>query len=76
MRVHSPNSLFVKATINGEERELPDGTTVGALLAVLGAPASGIAVACNDRVVRRAEYASRVIADGDSLEIIKAVAGG
>ena len=71
-----PNSRFVKATINGEERDLPDGTTVAALLAVLGTPNSGVAVACNDRVVRRADYASRVIVDGDALEIIKAVAGG
>lgn len=76
MRVRLPNLRFVKATINGEERELPDGTTVAALLAQLGAPQSGIAVACNDRVVRKGEFASRVIADGDTLEIIKAVAGG
>lgn len=76
MRVHLPNSPFVKATINGEERDVPEGTTVAALLVQLGAPQSGIAVACNDRVVRKGEYASRVIADGDTLEIIKAVAGG
>ncbi|HTZ55930.1 MAG TPA: sulfur carrier protein ThiS [Candidatus Acidoferrum sp.] len=66
----------MKATINGEERELRDGTTVATLLTELGAPGSGIAVACNDRVVRRAEFETRVIADGDAIEIIKAVAGG
>jgi sulfur carrier protein len=76
MRGRLPNLRFVKATINGEERELPDGTTVGALLEQLGAPRSGIAVACNEHVVRRAEYETRVIAEGDTLEIIKAVAGG
>lgn len=66
----------MKATINGEERELRDGTTVAALLAQVGAQRSGIAVACNERVVRRAEYESTIIADGDVVEIIKAVAGG
>jgi sulfur carrier protein len=66
----------VKATINGEARELPDGTTVTALLAQLGVATSGIAVAKNDRVVRRAEYDNSVIAEGDAVEIIKAVAGG
>jgi sulfur carrier protein len=76
MRVRSPNLHFVKATINGEERELPSGTTIALLLEALDAPHSGIAVACNARVVRKAEYESRVIADGDALEIIKAVAGG
>lgn len=76
MRALSPNLPSVKATINGEARDVPDGTTVAELLAELGAPRSGIAVACNDQVVRRAEYETRVIADGDAVEIIKAVAGG
>jgi sulfur carrier protein len=66
----------VKATINGEMRELPDGTTVAALLEDLGAPRSGIAVARNECVVRRADYETQQIADGDSIEIIRAVAGG
>jgi sulfur carrier protein len=76
MQGRLPNLRFVRATINGEERELSDGTTVAALLVELGAPRSGVAVACNECVVRRAEYETRVIADGDALEIIKAVAGG
>lgn len=66
----------MKATINGELHEFPDGMTVAALLESVGAPRSGIAVARNDRVVRRAEYETQQIADGDTIEIIKAVAGG
>jgi sulfur carrier protein len=66
----------VKATVNGEDRELPHGITVGTLLEQLGVAPSGIAVAKNERVVRRAEYESSEIADGDTVEIIKAVAGG
>ena len=66
----------MKATINGETREFPDGTTVAAVLEDLGAPRSGIAVARNERVVRRAEYETQQITDGDTIEIIKAVAGG
>jgi sulfur carrier protein len=66
----------VKATVNGELREMPDGATVGSLLEILGTARTGIAVARNDRVVRRGEYDSDRIADGDRIEIIKAVAGG
>lgn len=66
----------MKAIINGETRELPDGITVGALLEDLGAVRGGIAVARNDRVVTRGEYDSHAISDGDRIEIIKAVAGG
>jgi sulfur carrier protein len=66
----------VRATINGETRELRIGTTIAALLEQLGVMRSGIAVAKNNRVVARAEYESSTIADGDAVEIIKAVAGG
>jgi sulfur carrier protein len=66
----------VKATINGKPRELPDELTVGAMLELLGSPRIGIAVARNDRVVRRAEYDTDRLRDGDRVEIIAAVAGG
>jgi len=66
----------VKATINGENRELPEELTVGRLLEMLGAPRTGIAVACNDRVVRRDEYDRALLREGDRIEIIKAAAGG
>lgn len=66
----------MKATINGETRELPDGTTVAGLLDLLGTPRGGIAVARNERVVRRNDYETHAIAEGDHIEIIKAVAGG
>jgi sulfur carrier protein len=66
----------VKATINGKAQDLPSGVTVATLLEQLGVARSGIAVAKNERVVRRAEYESSTIADGDTVEIIKAVAGG
>jgi sulfur carrier protein len=66
----------VKATINGHLRELPDALTISALLDLLETPATGIAVARNDRVVRRDEYDIDRVGNGDRVEIIRAVAGG
>lgn len=66
----------MKATINGRLSDLPDGLTVGALLEFLGSARNGVAVAHNDRVVRRGEYDVQPVRDGDRLEIIEAVAGG
>jgi sulfur carrier protein len=66
----------VKAFINGQEQELRDGLTVAELLAQLQTPQRGIAVAKNDRVVRRATFEQERVQDGDRIEIIKAVAGG
>lgn len=66
----------MKATINGETRDLPDGLTVAMLLEMLGTACTGVAVAHNDCVVGRSQYDAVRIGDGDRVEIIKAVAGG
>ncbi|MDQ6823566.1 MAG: sulfur carrier protein ThiS [Candidatus Eremiobacteraeota bacterium] len=62
--------------MNGRECELSGELTLVGLLEHLGAPAAGIAVAKNDRVVRRAALASELVREGDRIEIIRAVAGG
>ena len=66
----------MKATINGESREFEAEPTFAELLDLLGLPFSGIAVARNDRVVRRAVLAEERVREGDRIEIIRAVAGG
>ncbi len=66
----------MKASINGEQHDLPEGLTVAQLLAHLQTPERGIAVAKNDKVVRRSTFEEERINDGDRIEIIRAVAGG
>jgi sulfur carrier protein len=66
----------VTLTLNGAARELADGTTLDALLEALNVRRDGTAVALNDDVVPRAQYAQTTLHDGDRLEIIVAVAGG
>ena len=68
--------MSVRVSINGEERALPDGLTLAGLLERLGTPDRGVAVAKNDRVVRRSHFAAEPVSEGDRIEIIKAVAGG
>ncbi len=73
----SANDTRVTATINGERRELPERTTLETLLRALGfETATGIAVAVNARVVRRAAFPEHTLREGDAVEIIRAVAGG
>lgn len=66
----------MRATVNGTPRDLPDEMTVGALLEMLGSARIGVAVARNEHVVRRSEYDSDCVREGDRIEIITAVAGG
>lgn len=66
----------MRISINGEQFELPGGLTVAALLDHLQAPQRGVAVAKNDRVVRRSAFEEEPVNEGDRIEIIRAVAGG
>ncbi len=66
----------MKLTVNGEVRELPDGTTVAALLELLKISAERVAVEVNEEVVRRARYAEARLSPGDRVEIVTFVGGG
>ena len=63
-------------TVNGRDRDLPDGAVLAdAVAAVSGAPA-GLAVALNDDVVPRADWATTRVHAGDRIEVLTAVQGG
>jgi sulfur carrier protein len=66
----------MKVIVNGEPREFPDGATVAGVLAAVTAATTGVAVALNDEVVRRAEWAATPVHDADRLEVLTAVQGG
>lgn len=62
--------------LNGQPREVAEGTTVGDLLVDLGLKRDGIAVAVHMRVIPRGEHARTALQPGDKVEIIQAVGGG
>jgi sulfur carrier protein len=62
---------------NGKPVELPDGTTLAALLDALGVPAKAVAaMEHNGEPVPRSETAIRPLSNGDRVELVRAVAGG
>jgi sulfur carrier protein len=63
-------------TVNGTEREVPDGATVTELLAALGVPPKGVAVAVDGVVVARTDHERTVVPDGADVEVLTAVQGG
>ena len=62
----------MKIQLNGEITETT-AQTIAELLRELNAPESGVAVALNGAVVRRAEWQDKEVNDGDEIEIIRAV---
>jgi sulfur carrier protein len=61
---------------NGDEVEVPDGASVADLLEQLGLGRRLIVVERNGEPVPRRELAATPLADGDRLELVRAVAGG
>jgi sulfur carrier protein len=68
----------MRVSVNGETREIAPETTVAELVGALGIErdAPGVAVAVNAGVVRRKEWATTPLAEGDRLEVIRATQGG
>lgn len=66
----------MKVRLNGQERDLPEGATLGDLVRTLGLEPSRIAVERNGQVVPKARYDAEVLSEGDRLEIVHFVGGG
>ena len=66
----------MRATVNGESVELPDGLSVTGLLQHLGVSGERVAVERNGAVVKRARYGDERLLSGDVLEIVSFVGGG
>ena len=62
--------------VNGEEREVPGGTTLEELVRLLALAPERLAVELNFEVVRRADWAHRALNDDDRVEIVHFVGGG
>ncbi|MDT5264273.1 MAG: sulfur carrier protein [Mycobacterium sp.] len=65
----------MRVTVNDEAVEIPEDATVTALLATLGIPDKGIAVAVDWAVLPRSEWHHR-LSDGAKVEVVTAVQGG
>lgn len=63
-------------TANGAPVELSDGATLPELLETMGLGEKWVVVERNGHPVDRSDMAATVLADGDRLEIVRAVAGG
>lgn len=63
-------------TVNGEPRNVPEGSTVGDLVRALGLLPQQVAVERNKEIVRRADHATTVLAGGDRLEVVTFFGGG
>lgn len=67
---------MLKITVNDAPQTVPVGTTIEALLGLLGLQPRFLAVELNRRVIPRGEHRQTMLTDGDQIEIVTLVGGG
>jgi sulfur carrier protein len=66
----------VQLVVNGGVRDVADGMTMPALVESLGLQVGSVVVEHNGTALLRSEVLAAVLADGDRIELVRAVAGG
>jgi sulfur carrier protein len=66
----------MRVIVNGSPQSVPDAITVSELVDHLGLTEGPVAVEVNGAVVPRAQHASRVVSEGDTIEVVHFVGGG
>lgn len=67
---------MIQVTVNGENREMPQHSTVADLVESLKLTGKRIAVELNGEIVPKSQHAVTRLSAGASLEIVVAVGGG
>ena len=62
--------------LNGTDREVPAGSGLAVVVALVTAAPSGVAAAVNGEVVPRGSWPDTRLADGDRIEVVTAMQGG
>jgi sulfur carrier protein len=66
----------MRATLNGETREISPGTNLKKLLEEMKVDVKYVAVAVNMEFIPRSEYEKILIGEEDNVEIVSPQAGG
>ena len=67
---------LMQVIVNGEQRELPEGTTALQMLETLKVQPERVVVELNLTILKRAQLPGAVLKEGDRVEIIHFVGGG
>ena len=66
----------MRVELNGDPKELDEGTNLSTLIQQLSLAPERVAVELNREVVRRADWPTTSLSEGDRVEIVHFVGGG
>lgn len=62
--------------VNGQDRQVPEGCTIAALLVELRVTGQRLAVERNGEIVPRSRHGDTALQAGDRVEVVQAIGGG
>jgi sulfur carrier protein len=62
--------------VNGEQKEVPEGTTVQGLVLLAGLGQAACAAEVNKQIVPKKRHADTALREGDRIELVSLVGGG
>jgi len=68
--------MQIDIKLNGRELTLDHGLDIASLLEKTGAPAKGLVVELNGKIIHKQMYKQTCIKEGDEVELIRLVGGG
>jgi thiamine biosynthesis protein ThiS len=74
--MESAETKTIEVVVNGEPRRVPQGLSLGGLIAWLEIDPSRVAVEHNRAIARKTDWQATRIEPGDHLEIVWFVGGG
>ena len=69
-------TMTIEIRLNGEPRQINDGSTLQELISSLQLPNRALAVAVNRKVVTRQKWPDYVLQPADQVELVRAIGGG
>lgn len=75
-----PEDIYYQATMtlicNGKAMTVRDGLSLQELMLTLELDPDAVVAECDGRIAPREEYATRILKDGEKVELIRFVGGG
>ncbi|MFL2667119.1 MAG: sulfur carrier protein ThiS [Burkholderiales bacterium] len=76
INMSAKTTIMIATQINGRIKKINFGTSVSNLVEVLNLTDKKIALEVNGEIIPRSQFDSRILEDGDQIEIVTAVGGG
>lgn len=67
---------MINITLNGESHQIDQKLDIDELIDLFALPRDRVAIEVNENVIRRADWSSTVVNDGDTFEVVHFVGGG